>query len=83
MSVGDLTMLVDHVPRRVPAGTTVAVALLQLGITEFRRDLSGRPRGPLCAMGSCFECRVTIDGVADVRACLTVAQDGMRVERTR
>lgn len=83
MSISDLTILVDGVPRRVHAGTTVAVALLQSGVTGFRYDLSDRPRGPLCAMGSCFECRVTIDGVAEVRACLAVVRDGMTVERTR
>ena len=25
-------------------------------------SVTGEPRGPLCAMGVCFECRVTIDG---------------------
>ena len=83
MSISDLTILIDGVPRRVPAGSTVAVALLQSGMLDFRHDLAGRPRGPLCAMGSCFECRVTVDGVAEVRACLAVVRDGMTVERTR
>ncbi|MES2124704.1 MAG: (2Fe-2S)-binding protein [Gemmatimonadota bacterium] len=83
MSISDLTILVDGVPRRVPAGMTVAVALLQIGIVDFRHDLSGRPRGPLCAMGSCFECRVTIDGVPEVRACLAVVREGMTVEPGR
>jgi sarcosine oxidase subunit alpha len=33
-------------------------------------------------MGSCFECRVTIDGVAHRRACLVSVAEGMIV-RTR
>lgn len=83
MSDSDLTILVDGVPRRVPAGATLAVALLQCGITAFRRDLQGRGRAPLCGIGSCFECRVALDDVADVRACLVPVREGMRVETAR
>jgi sarcosine oxidase subunit alpha len=37
------------------------------------------PRAPLCGMGVCFECRVQVDGVAHVRACMTPVSDGMQV----
>ena len=80
MSDSDITIAVDGVPRRVPAGATVAAALLQLGVTAFRRDSAGRPRGPVCGMGTCFECRVTIDNQAEVRSCLVPVREGMRVE---
>jgi sarcosine oxidase subunit alpha len=30
-------------------------------------------------MGTCYECRVTIDGVAHRRACLVVVTEGMHV----
>jgi D-hydroxyproline dehydrogenase subunit gamma len=76
----DVTIVVDGVPRRVPGDATLAAALLGAGITRFRRDLGGSPRVPLCGMGSCFECRLTIDGVRDVRACLAPVRDGMQVE---
>ncbi len=76
----DVTVIVDGVPRRVPANITVAVALLRLGITAFRRDGSGASRAPLCAMGSCFECRITIDGRPMTRSCLETVRDGMLVE---
>ncbi len=76
----DVTITVDGVPRRVPADITVAVALFGLGITAFRSDGSGAPRAPLCAMGSCFECRVTIDGRPMTRSCLEPVRDGMMVE---
>ena len=78
MSLG-VTILVDGVPRRADANATLA-ASLAAGVTAFRRDLSGQPRAPLCGMGSCFECRVTVDGVADVRACLEPVREGMRIE---
>ncbi len=67
-------------PARAAAGVTVAVAALETGVTEFRASTSGAPRGPLCGMGICHECRVTIDGVAHRRACLVLLAPGMRVE---
>lgn len=68
----------------VPAGTTVAAALLQEGVSAFRDTAVGnRPRGPYCMMGVCFDCLVEIDGRANRQACLTVARDGMTVRRQR
>jgi len=64
----------------VPAGITVAAALFNLGVTAFRTSVSGEPRGPVCAMGVCFECRVTIDSRPHERACLTPAVDGMHIQ---
>ena len=63
----------------VSSGLTVAAALLNLGVTAFRVSATGAPRGPLCGMGTCYECRVTIDGVPHRRACLTLVAAGMRV----
>jgi D-hydroxyproline dehydrogenase subunit gamma len=59
---------------------TVAVALLDARQFAFRRSVSGEARGPLCGMGVCHECRVTIDGVAHRRACMVVAVAGMRID---
>jgi predicted molibdopterin-dependent oxidoreductase YjgC len=70
---------VDGADIDVPAGVTLAVALLGAGISTFRRSVLGGPRGPVCAMGTCFECRVTVDGEAHVRACLIEVRDGMEV----
>lgn len=70
---------VDGRPVTVAAGSSVAAALLNAGITAFRRSISGEPRGPVCGMGVCFECRVTIDGVPHERACLISVRDGMTV----
>lgn len=58
---------------------SVAAALLNAGISAFRTTQTGEPRAPLCGMGTCFECRVTIDGVAGQRACLVTARDGMNI----
>jgi sarcosine oxidase subunit alpha len=64
---------------RAAGGTSVASALLDAGVTEFRTSSGGEPRAPLCGMGVCFECRVTIDGVAHQRACMIAVRSGMTV----
>ncbi len=64
---------------RVPAGVSLAAALLNAGETAFRDSVTGAPRGPLCGMGTCYECRVSVDGVAHRRACLETVRPGMRV----
>ena len=76
----NVTIVVDGVPHPVPGDVTLAAALLNIGVTAFRRDLEGNARGPVCGMGTCFECRVVVDGVANVRACLSQVRDGMSVE---
>jgi D-hydroxyproline dehydrogenase subunit gamma len=64
---------------RVPAGTIVAAAIANAGVGVYRRSVQGEPRAPLCGMGICFECRVTIDGRAHCLSCQTVCEEGMRV----
>jgi sarcosine oxidase subunit alpha len=63
----------------VPTGSTVAAALLTAGQSTFRRSVSGELRGPLCGMGICFECRVTIDDVPHCRSCQILCREGMTV----
>ena len=67
-------------PLQVEAMITVASALLNAGEVCFRRSTSGMERGPLCGMGVCQECRVTIDGAPHQRACMTLVAAGMRVD---
>jgi D-hydroxyproline dehydrogenase subunit gamma len=70
---------VNGQPVRVPTGTIVAAAVAQAGVTRFRRSVLGQPRGPLCGMGICLECRVTINGQPHCRSCQTLCADGMEV----
>ena len=67
--------------RRVEAdlGSSVAAALINAGVWSFRTSVAGAPRGPVCAMGICFECRVTLDGHAHRRACMESCSAGMEV----
>jgi len=63
----------------VPRGATVAAALLSIGVSTFRTSVTGEPRGPLCGIGVCYECRVTVDGRPHERSCMTLCRDGMEV----
>jgi predicted molibdopterin-dependent oxidoreductase YjgC len=75
-----IVLRLDGRPVTVPPGTTVAAALWNAGVDALRASVAGEPRGPLCGMGICFECRVTIDGVAHRRACMVTCAPGMEVE---
>lgn len=62
-------------------GESIAAALLAHGIRVFRTTPhSGQSRGPFCAIGRCPDCMMTVDGAPNVRTCMTVVQQGMRVE---
>ena len=63
----------------VDEGTSVAAALLGAGVARFRSSITGELRGPVCGMGVCMECRVTIDGVGHRLACQTLCREGMEV----
>jgi sarcosine oxidase subunit alpha len=74
-----VTLTVDGVSITMPTGSMVAAAVLKSGKHAFRRSAMGELRGPLCGMGICFECRVTIDGEAHSRSCQTTCENGMDV----
>jgi hypothetical protein len=63
----------------VNAGITVAAALNIAGTVALRRSRTGQPRGALCGMGICHECRAEIDGVLHQRTCQVPCVDGMRI----
>ncbi len=63
------------------AGQSVAAALTDAGVRDLRQTAKGHPRGMFCGMGVCQDCLVTIDGVPNQRACMSLAGNGMTVER--
>lgn len=77
---GDITITVDGREVTAAAGTTVAAAMMNAGMAAFRTSVTGEPRGPVCGMGICFECRVTVNDAPHQRACLIQCETGMRVD---
>jgi sarcosine oxidase subunit alpha len=74
-----LTLRVNGRAVSVAEGTSVAAAVVIAGVTAFRWSVTGEPRGPLCGMGICFECRATVDGVPHRRTCQVRVREGMEV----
>ncbi|MEP7326458.1 MAG: (2Fe-2S)-binding protein [Gemmatimonadota bacterium] len=75
-----IEILANGKPIQVPPGISVAAALMSAGISDFRTSVLGEPRGPLCGMGICQECRVTINDRLQQRSCLVLVEAGMRIE---
>jgi hypothetical protein len=63
---------------RVSEGTSVAAAMMTAG-EPCRVSVQGQPRGPLCGMGICMECRATVNGVPQRRTCQLVCAPGMEI----
>ncbi|MCB4771026.1 (2Fe-2S)-binding protein [Ancylobacter sp. Lp-2] len=79
---GRVEIMVDGRPVAARTGDTVAAALLLADVAPYRLTaLDREPRAPFCLMGVCFDCLVTIDGLANRQACLIEVRNGMRVER--
>jgi aerobic-type carbon monoxide dehydrogenase small subunit (CoxS/CutS family) len=79
-SVEKVNLRFDNRPLRVPAGVSVAAALLMEGVTSFRSTaVSGARRAPWCMMGVCFECLLNIDGEPNQQACLVAVAEGMNI----
>ncbi len=78
----DVLVTVNGHELRVPSGTIVAAAIALAGMTAYRHSVGGEARAPLCGMGICYECRVTINDQPHQLSCQTLCQDGMRVATT-
>ena len=73
-----IVLTVNGVSVAVSRGATVAVAVAIAG-QPCRTSVRGERRGPLCGMGICFECRVSINGKPHCRSCQIVCETGMDV----
>lgn len=79
-----LSITVDGRPVSAHEGDSVAATLLASDIIANRVSaVTASPRSAYCLMGVCFECLVTIDGVANRQGCLIEVRDGMAIETQR
>ncbi len=72
---------VDGRPLMVREGQMIAAALLERGIrinryTQKRRE----PRGIFCGIGQCTDCVMIVDGMPNVRTCITPVKEGMVIK---
>jgi predicted molibdopterin-dependent oxidoreductase YjgC len=63
------------------AGEPIAAALAAIGIRVHRYTAEQKePRGIFCAIGQCTDCVMTVNGMPNVRTCITPVVEGMVVE---
>ncbi len=79
MMTENITIIINSIPQTVPKETSVLVALEKFNSFISRESLSGEKRAPLCGMGICFECRVTINNKLHQRACKRICEEGMTI----
>jgi hypothetical protein len=71
---------VDGCPVAAVPGQTVGAVLYAGGVRSWRTTrMGGRPRGLFCGIGVCFDCLVTVNGQAALRACQIEARPGDEV----
>lgn len=62
-------------------GDTIASALHALGIKTLSHSIElKRPRGFYCAIGNCSSCHMIVDGIPNVKTCITLLKEGMDVK---
>ena len=62
-------------------GEPIAMALHANGVRIYRETPEmHRTRGFFCAIGKCSSCFMVVDGVPNVRTCVTPLKQGMKVE---
>jgi len=61
-------------------GEPIAAALKAAGIMIHRyTKRQHKPRGIFCAIGRCTDCVMVVDGIPNVRTCVTSLKEGMDV----
>ena len=77
----EVTFTYNGTPLQGYEGESVAAALHANGIVQLglSQELH-RPRGFYCAIGNCSSCMMVVDGVPNVKTCITPLKEGMRVE---
>lgn len=62
-------------------GEPIAMALKNAGVMIHRyTKKEHKPRGVFCAIGRCTDCVMIVNGMPNVRTCITPLEEGMTVE---
>ncbi|MGM0445589.1 MAG: (2Fe-2S)-binding protein [Bacillota bacterium] len=60
---------------------TIAAALYAAGVRVLKASSKyERPRGLFCAIGNCSSCHMVVDGIPNVKTCITKVKEGMVVQ---
>jgi predicted molibdopterin-dependent oxidoreductase YjgC len=76
-----VTITVDGRSLEAIPGETILATLLAHGIRKCRTtEKRHEPRWFFCGIGRCTDCVMTVDGVPNVRTCVTMVRQGTVVE---
>lgn len=76
-----VTFIFDGAKMEGYEGEPIAAALKSAGIVIHRYTRrKHKPRGIFCAIGRCTDCVMVVDGVPNVRTCITPLKEGMCVQ---
>ena len=76
-----VTIVVDGKEVTAKKGEVIAAALIAAGIIINRYTIKKKePRGLFCGIGQCTDCIMTVNGVNNVRVCITPVEEGMVIE---
>jgi len=79
-----VTIYFEGKPIEAYEGEPVAEALHAAGVRILSyTPEKNRSRGLFCAIGKCSSCVMVVNGVPNTRTCITLVEDGMRIERQR
>lgn len=74
-----VTLTVDGTERYALEGDTLMVAMLGSGLHLRTSEFGDGKRAGFCLMGACQDCWVWTEGGGRLRACSTLAEQGMRI----
>lgn len=76
-----IEMIIDGRPILAYRGETIATALIAAGHWVCRTaERQSNPMGVYCNIGICHSCLMTVNGVRNVRICITPVSPGCMVE---
>ncbi len=75
-----VTIYVDGRPVEAWEEDTIASAMLAAGMRICRETpRTGEARGVFCGIGQCTDCVMQVDGIPNIRTCITPVREGMDV----
>lgn len=76
-----IKIIVDGKEIEAYKGEMIAAALLANGKSVFRlTKKNNMPRGIFCGIGRCTDCVMIVNGLPNVRTCVTPVEEGMKIE---
>ena len=80
----EVTIYFEGKPIKAHEGETIAMALYAAGVKTFQHSIEKhRPRGLFCAIGKCSSCLMKVNGIPNIRTCITLVEEGMQIERQK